>query len=80
MSPQSADQPLATVTVNDSIGLALTNRLSTTYISPPHTRPQALILARLLLGSADTGGGDGQQTVAIPGGRRTVTIIDVDGQ
>ena len=68
-------QRLVVVRVEEVIEPKLTARTGAVYESPPHTREQALILARLLLGcTADVGDDEQRWTAPIAGGRRVVSI------
>jgi len=62
------------VLVTDRTLPALAGRAGARYGSPPHREPEALALARLLLGVGDLPNDRGPWRAAIPGGQRTVWL------
>lgn len=58
----------------------LAGRAGEHYDSPPQAEPDALTLARLLLGVADLPNDRGPWRQAIPGGQRTVWLEPESGE
>jgi hypothetical protein len=72
-----ATDALVVVRVEDSVVPALTGRAGGVYESPPQPRERAMVLVRLLLGTAGEPS-DGDRWVApIAGGRRVVAVNEV---
>jgi hypothetical protein len=70
------------VRVMDRVDERIAGHDSCAYASPPQPRADAVALARLLLGgtvSHADGSEPWTRTVAVAGGRRTVTLERVDG-
>jgi hypothetical protein len=71
------EESLVVVRVEDTVVPALTGRGGGVYESPPQSRERAMVLVRLLLGTAGEPL-DGDRWVApIAGGRRIVAIDEV---
>ena len=69
-------ESLYVVRVQDHIDGRLAGRDGCAYVSPPATRDSALALVELLLRSDPRDvNGDAAWTRAVPGGRRTITLL-----
>jgi hypothetical protein len=68
--------PLFFVQVEDRFSPGLTGRHDRSYASPPQPRDAALTLAALLLDFGADLDGDGPWQRALPGGRRTVRLLE----
>ena len=67
------------VTVRDDVDARIAGHHGGSYTSPPQPHEQALALAALLGAGAAAGDGRGRWTVAVPGGRRTITLTPAHG-
>ena len=69
-------ESLYVVRVQDHIDGRLAGRDGCAYVSPPATRDSALALVELLLGTDPRAvNGAAAWTRAVPGGRRTITLL-----
>jgi hypothetical protein len=73
-----ADTAAWIVHATDAINVEIAGHHGTDYVSPPQPRDAALALVALLVGPMPADAERNRWTVAIAGGRRTVTLEPAD--